>query len=70
MAAISYRRHRFPPVAFTDRLEAWGAASLFCGFKLLPLGGWNIFFTMIDRSDPEHPPVWQSGAAGRRQGRL
>jgi peptide/nickel transport system substrate-binding protein len=33
-------------------------------------GGWNIFFTMIRSLDPEHPPVWQSGAAGRRQGRL
>jgi len=37
MSAISHRRHHFPPVGFTDRLEAWGAASLFCGFKLLPL---------------------------------
>jgi hypothetical protein len=34
---ISHRRHRFPPVEFADRLEAWGAASLFGGFKLLPL---------------------------------
>ena len=37
MSTISYRRHHFPPVGFIDRLEAWGAASLFCGFKLLPL---------------------------------
>ena len=37
MFAISHRRHRFPPVEFADRLEAWGAASLFGGFKLLPL---------------------------------
>ena len=37
MSAISHRRDRFPPVGFADRLEAWGAASLFCGFRLLPL---------------------------------
>jgi lauroyl/myristoyl acyltransferase len=38
MSAISHRRHRVPPpVGFADRLEAWGAASLFGGFKLLPL---------------------------------
>src|SRR5258708_37378451 len=37
MSAISHRRHRFPPpVGFADRLEAWGAASLFGAFKLLP----------------------------------
>jgi hypothetical protein len=34
MSAISHRRHRFPPVEFADHLEAWGAASLFGGFKL------------------------------------
>ena len=37
MPANSHCRHRFPPVEFGDRLEAWGAASLFGGFKLLPL---------------------------------
>jgi KDO2-lipid IV(A) lauroyltransferase len=38
MSAISHRGHRFPPpVRFADRLEAWGAASLFGGFKVLPL---------------------------------
>jgi KDO2-lipid IV(A) lauroyltransferase len=37
MSANSHCRHRFPPVEFADRLEAWGAASLFGGFKLLPL---------------------------------
>ena len=38
MFAISHRRHRLPtPVGFADRLEAWGAASLFGAFKLLPL---------------------------------
>ncbi len=38
MSAISHRSHRFPPpVGFADRLEAWGAAYLFGGFRLLPL---------------------------------
>jgi hypothetical protein len=37
MSANSHCRPRFPPVEFADRLEAWGAASLFGGFKLLPL---------------------------------
>jgi Kdo2-lipid IVA lauroyltransferase/acyltransferase len=38
MSAISHRSHRFPPpVGFGNRLEAWGAASLFGGFRLLPL---------------------------------
>src|SRR3984893_10544075 len=38
MSAISHRGHRFPPrFRFADRLEAWGAASLFGGFKVLPL---------------------------------
>src|ERR1700730_16013122 len=37
MSAISHRGHRFPPrFRFADRLEAWGAASLFGAFKLLP----------------------------------
>jgi KDO2-lipid IV(A) lauroyltransferase len=38
MSANSHRSHRLPPpVGFADRLEAWGAASLFGGFRLLPL---------------------------------
>jgi hypothetical protein len=37
MPGNSHCRHRFPPVEFADRLEAWGAASLFGGFKPLPL---------------------------------
>ena len=33
-------------------------------------GGWNVFFTMIDRSIPNTNPFGSQGASRRRQGGL